>query len=152
MCLRPLHLLRESVIVLVIMAGFKVKYTKQVVAKYYMKQAKIELGRHFGKMQTCILKNSPIFKLEKVSTPILIRHNKGDQVVPWSQSVELFTGLRRLQKRAWMLQYDNGGHGLFGKDANDFTYRINQFFDHYLKGYPPPAWMIKRSSCEVERD
>ncbi len=55
------------------------------------------------------INNSPIFSLDKVTTPILIMNNKGDIVVPWMQGVELFTGLRRLQKKAWMLQYDKGG-------------------------------------------
>ncbi len=32
--------------------------------------------------------------------PVLIRHNKGDELVPWMQSVELFTALRRLQKKS----------------------------------------------------
>ncbi len=32
--------------------------------------------------------NSPIFKINKVTIPILIRHNKGDENVPWMQSVE----------------------------------------------------------------
>ncbi len=60
--------------------------------------------------------NSPIFKINEVTTPILIRHNKGDENVPWMQSVEFFTGLRRLQKPAWMLQYDDGDHGLGSSD------------------------------------
>jgi hypothetical protein len=40
-----------------------------------------------------------------------------------------------------MLQYDDGGHSVKGKDAVDFTIRLTQFFDHYLKGAPPPKWM-----------
>ncbi len=36
------------------------------------------------------IENSPIFKVNEVTTPILIRHNKGDDNVPWMQSVEFF--------------------------------------------------------------
>ncbi len=25
----------------------------------------------------------------------------------------------------------------------DYTKRLTQFFDHYLKGCPPPVWMTK---------
>ncbi len=59
------------------------------------------------------------------------------------QSVEFFTGLRRLEKPVWMLQYDEGGHGVSGKDAVDWTIRMTQFFDYYLKGAAPPKWMTE---------
>jgi hypothetical protein len=42
-----------------------------------------------------------------------------------------------------MLQYDKWGHGLQGKEAMDYTIRLTQFFDHYLKDAPPPQWMTK---------
>ncbi|MEP7374615.1 MAG: prolyl oligopeptidase family serine peptidase [Chitinophagaceae bacterium] len=87
------------------------------------------------------IKNSPIFKANKITTPLLIMHNKRDENVPWQQGVELFVALRRLSKLVWMLQYDNSGHGLNEKDAMDYTIRLMQFFDHYLKGSPAPKWM-----------
>jgi hypothetical protein len=40
-----------------------------------------------------------------------------------------------------MLQYEHGNHGAYGLDAIDYTTRITQFFDHYLKGVAPPMWM-----------
>lgn len=88
------------------------------------------------------IKNSPIFMVDKVKTPLLIMHNKNDIAVPWVQAIEFFTGLRRLKKRVWLLQYDQGGHALSEPiDALDYTIRLTQFFDHYLKGTPPPLWM-----------
>ncbi len=59
------------------------------------------------------------------------------------QGVEMFLALRRLGKKVWMLQYDNGDHGVNGKDAEDYTIRFTQFFDHYLKGAPAPRWMTE---------
>ncbi|KAA2238790.1 S9 family peptidase [Chitinophaga agrisoli] len=87
--------------------------------------------------------NSPIFKGNAVTTPLLIMHNKADAIVPWNQSVEFFTALRRLNKKAWMLQYDKSGHTVTGQNAADYTIRLTQFFDHYLKGVPAPMWMTK---------
>jgi dienelactone hydrolase len=89
--------------------------------------------------------NSPIFDADKVTTPLLIRQNKRDQLVPWQQGVEFFIALRRLNKNVWMLQYDNGGHGVgsLKKDKIDHTKRIEQFFDHYLKESPAPKWMTE---------
>jgi hypothetical protein len=55
----------------------------------------------------------------------------------------MFTALRRLQKKAWMLEYNEGNHGVDGKSADDFTIRMTQFFDHYLKHSPAPIWMTQ---------
>lgn len=90
------------------------------------------------------LANSPILRAEKIYTPLLIMHNKGDENVQWTQSVELFTGLRRLRKQVWMLQYDNEYHTLnIEKNQVDYTFRMTEFFDHFLKGLPAPVWMIR---------
>ncbi|HOQ61276.1 MAG TPA: hypothetical protein PKZ08_11680, partial [Vicinamibacterales bacterium] len=52
--------------------------------------------------------------------------------------------LRRLGKNVIMLEYVGENHGL-AKQANrqDYTIRMKEFFDHYLKGAPAPAWMIE---------
>jgi dienelactone hydrolase len=88
------------------------------------------------------IQNSPIFYADKVETPLLMMNNKNDRSVPFSQGLEFFTTLRRLGKRAWMLQYDNGDHMVSGKDAEDFHTRMMQFFDHYLKDSACPRWML----------
>lgn len=89
------------------------------------------------------LADSPIMNVDKITTPLLIFHNKKDEAVPWEQALELFIAMRRLSKRVWILQYDDGRHGVWGKNCEDYTIRITQFFDHYLKGTPPPVWMTK---------
>ena len=66
-----------------------------------------------------------------------------DTDVPHEQGVEFFTALRRLGKKSWMLQYDGQGHGVFGDAAKDFTIRVFQFFNYYLKDAPPPVWMTR---------
>lgn len=87
--------------------------------------------------------NSPLFHLPKVETPLLIMHNDGDGAVPWYQGIELYQGLRRLQKPVWMLNYNDDEHNLM-KDANrmDLSIRMREFFDHYLLGEPAPNWLI----------
>lgn len=90
------------------------------------------------------IKNSPIFFVDKVNTPLLIMHNKDDGAVQFGQSVELFTALRRLEKRVWLLQYEGEGHSIWNFDrAYDFLIRQQQFFDHYLKRSGAPVWMTK---------
>lgn len=86
--------------------------------------------------------NSPLFFADKINTPLLILHNDDDGAVPWYQGIELFVALRRLEKPAWMLNYNDNPHWVMG-DANrrDFATRMQQFFDHYLRDAPEPEWM-----------
>jgi hypothetical protein len=86
------------------------------------------------------LDQSSVLSADKVVSPLLQFHCRKDGV-PFEQAVQMFTALRRLDKKVWWLQYDRGGHILSGDDARDFTIRFTQFFDHYLKGAPPPRWM-----------
>jgi dienelactone hydrolase len=86
--------------------------------------------------------NSVIYTLDKVTTPLLLMHNKEDGAVPFSHSVLMFNSMRRLKKPVWLLQYDGEGHILFGENAMlDFFVRQQQFFNHYLKNAAAPSWM-----------
>ncbi len=88
--------------------------------------------------------NSPLFQAPKIETPLLILHNDRDGAVPWYQGIELFVAMRRLGKPAWMLNYNGEQHGLT-RDQNqrDWSIRMQQFFDHYLKDEPAPVWLAE---------
>lgn len=89
-------------------------------------------------------KGSAVLNAEKVSTPLLITHNIRDNQIEWRQGVEMYMALRRLAKKAWLLQYDEETHVLLGeRNKTDYTIRLTQFFDHYLKDAPPPKWMTE---------
>jgi len=69
-------------------------------------------------------------------------HNDEDGAVPWYQGIELFTALRRLDKKVWMLQYNGEDHNLVQRrNRKDLSRRLSQFFDHYLKGAPAANWI-----------
>ncbi|MDQ0107497.1 dipeptidyl aminopeptidase/acylaminoacyl peptidase [Chitinophaga terrae (ex Kim and Jung 2007)] len=105
------------------------------------------LGATLWKNRTTFINNSPIFYADKITTPLLIMHNESDGAVPFSQSVELFTALRRLGKQVWMLQYNGSGHQVEGtENMKDYTTRMIQFFDYYLKDKIRPTWLSKDSS------
>lgn len=88
------------------------------------------------------IENSPLFFADKVNTPLLIMHNDKDEAVPWYQGIEYFTALRRLGKQVWMLQYNDESHNISKRvNALDYTIRLSQFMDHFLKGAPMPVWM-----------
>jgi len=88
------------------------------------------------------LENSPLFNTDKINTPILIMHNDKDGAVPWYQGIEWFVALRRLDKKAWMLNYNDEPHWpLKLPNRKDFNVRMQEFFDHYLMGTEMPKWM-----------
>ncbi len=90
------------------------------------------------------IENSPLFTMDKVTTPILIMHNDQDGHVPWYQGIEYFIALRRLEKPVWMLNYTGEPHWPQKfKNKKDFQIRMAQFFDHYLNNKPMPRWMYE---------
>jgi hypothetical protein len=82
--------------------------------------------------------------LDRVTTPVMIIANDADDAVPWYQGIEMFLGLRRLGKEAYLFNYNGEPHHLNRRpNQKDYTMRMQQFFDHYLKGGPTPEWMEK---------
>jgi len=90
------------------------------------------------------MENSPIFNIDKINTPVLILHNDEDGAVPWYQGIEFFVAMRRLNKKAWFLNYNGEPHWPVKRQNRlDFNKRMEQFFDHYLMDAPMPQWMKK---------
>ncbi|MFM8395711.1 MAG: prolyl oligopeptidase family serine peptidase, partial [Acidobacteriota bacterium] len=90
------------------------------------------------------IENSPVFQAHRVETPILMVHNDNDDAVPWYQGIEYFLALRRLNKEAYMFNYNGEYHGLRRRpNQKDYTRRLQEFFDFHLKGAPKPEWMEK---------
>ena len=105
-------------------------------------QGQSRIGRNLWDATELYIANSPVFHANRVHTPLLIMHNDQDGAVPWYQGIEMFMALRRLGKPVWMLQYNGEAHNLVERrNRKDITRRLQQFFDHYLKGDPMPEWM-----------
>ncbi len=87
-------------------------------------------------------RNSPVYFAKRVTTPLLLLHNDEDGAVDWNQGIEYFNALRRLKKPVVMLQYKGENHGLAKpENRRDYSLRMAEFFDHYLKGEPAPEWL-----------
>ena len=112
--------------------------------QFQYEQTQSRIGVPMSDSLLLYIENSPVFYADKVNTPLLIMHNDKDGAVPWYQGIEYFMALRRLGKSVWMLQYNNEAHNLKERrNAKDLSIRLQQFFDHYLKGSPAPVWMTK---------
>ena len=85
---------------------------------------------------------SPISGVESMNTPVLYLHGEEDPTVNWEQGLEWFNALRFLGKPIIWLSYPDEGHGLAKlQNRIDFQHRLQDFFDHHLKGAPAPEWM-----------
>lgn len=79
---------------------------------------------------------------DRVTTPLLMIHNDADDAVPWYQGIEYYLALRRLNKEVYLFSYNGEPHNLRRRaNQKDYTVRLQQFFDYYLKGAPKPDWM-----------
>jgi len=86
-------------------------------------------------------RNSPVYYAGNVQAPLLLLHNDKDGAVDWNQGIEYYNTLRRMGKPVVMLQYKGENHGLRQpENQKDYTVRMKEFFDHYLKGAPAPGW------------
>ena len=89
-------------------------------------------------------RNSPIHKVHEMETPLLMAFGNEDGVVDWDQGTEFYNFARRAGKQMVLLVYEGEDHG-FRQKANQVDYhrRILEWFGHYLKGEPAPAWITE---------
>ena len=119
-----------------------IRWGSGITRQVQYEQGQSRIGKDLWSGFDLYYENSPLFFAPNVTTPVLIMHNDKDGAVPWYQGIEFFVGLRRLGKVAWMLQYNDETHNLSGYvNAYDYTIRLSQFMDHFLKGAPMPKWM-----------
>lgn len=88
------------------------------------------------------IENSPVFYADRIETPLLIQFGDKDGAVPWTQGIELYMAMRRLQKPCVFLQYRDEPHHL-KQYANklDYSIRMKQWLDHYCLGKPAEQWI-----------
>ncbi|MFI5357265.1 MAG: S9 family peptidase [Opitutales bacterium] len=119
-----------------------IRWTSGQPRLFQYEQTQSRIGRPLADAPELYLENSPVFHVQQVTTPLLLLHNDRDGAVPWYQSIELFLALRRYDKPVWWLNYRDEGHGLIRRaNQKDFSRRLWQYFDHYLRGAPAPDWL-----------
>ncbi len=112
--------------------------------QFQYEKTQSRIGATLWQRPDLYIKNSPLFAADKIKTPLLIMHNDADGSVPWYQGIELFTAMKRLGKKVWMLEYNGEDHNLVErKNRKDLSVRLGQFFDYYLKDAPAADWIKK---------
>ncbi|HET9423986.1 MAG TPA: prolyl oligopeptidase family serine peptidase, partial [Gemmatimonadaceae bacterium] len=96
-----------------------------------------------------MLDNSPLNKVHVMpAKSMLLEVGSEDGVVDSRQGSLFYNYARRAGKHVVMLMYPGEGHGLAKKENQvDYHRRINQWFDHYLKGNPPAKWITDGQSA-----
>ena len=129
-----------------------IRYGTGIPRQFQYERAQSRIGGSPWQYPLRFLENSPVFSADRVETPLLMLHNDADDAVPWTQGIEFFLALRRLNKEAYFFNYNGEPHGI-RKRANqmDYALRLFQFFNHFLRNEPKPKWM-QQGIPYIERD
>jgi dienelactone hydrolase len=121
-----------------------IRWGSGVARAFQYEKSQSRIGGSIWEYPTRFIENSPLFWLDKVTTPLLMMHNDADDAVPWYQGIETFVAMRRLGKEVYLINYNNDVHNPQGRaNQKDIAMRMQQFFDHHLRGMPAPDWMRK---------
>jgi dipeptidyl aminopeptidase/acylaminoacyl peptidase len=99
-----------------------------------------------------MIDNSPLAMVDKMPVKaMLLEAGSDDGTVDPRQASLFYNYARRAGKDVVLLMYPGEGHGLQKKENQlDYERRILQWFGHYLKGDPAPAW-IANGQTALER-
>ena len=119
-----------------------IRWGSGLVRQFQYEKTQSRIGATLWEKPNLYIENSALFSLPKVKTPLVIMANDADDAVPWYQGIEMYTGMRRLGKKVWMLTYNGEAHNLVErKNRKDIQIREQQFFDYMLKGDKPAKWI-----------
>ncbi|MBU4493936.1 MAG: prolyl oligopeptidase family serine peptidase [Acidobacteria bacterium] len=121
-----------------------IRWASGLSRQFQYEKSQSRIGGSLWEYPERYIENSPVFFADRIQTPMLIMFGDEDGAVPWYQGIELYMALRRLGKDCIFLQYRGEPHHP-QKYANklDYSIRMKEYFDVYLKGQPAPDWIKK---------
>ena len=121
-----------------------IRWGPGILRQFQYEKTQSRIGATLWERPDLYIQNSALFSLPKVKTPLVIMANDADDAVPWYQGIEMYSGMRRLGKKVWMLTYNGEAHNLVErKNRKDIQIREQQFFDYMLKGDKPSKWITE---------
>jgi dipeptidyl aminopeptidase/acylaminoacyl peptidase len=126
-----------------------IRWESGVARQFQYEKTQSRIGGSLWEKRDLFIENSALFFADRVKTPLLIEHGDDDGAVPWYQGIEMYLALRRLGKDCILLQYRGEPHHL-QKYPNklDYSIKMKQYFDHYLKGDPAAEWITNGQSYQ----
>ncbi len=121
-----------------------IRWGTGLARQFQYEKSQSRIGGSLWEKPELYIENSPVFYADRINTPLLIQHGDADEAVPWYQAIELYLACRRLDKNCIFLQYRDEPHHLkIYANKLDYSIKMKEFFDHYLKGEPAPEWIEK---------
>jgi len=119
-----------------------IRWESGLARQFQYEQDQSRIGASLWQARDRYIENSPVFYADRIKTPLLLMHGDEDGAVPWYQSIEIYLAMRRLGKDCIFLQYRGEPHHP-QKYPNklDYSIRMMEYFDHYLKGAPAAGWI-----------
>jgi len=121
-----------------------IRWESGLARQFQYEKDQSRIGRSLWESRDLFIENSSVFYADRIQTPLLLMAGDQDGAVPWEQGIELYLAMRRLGKDCVFLQYRGEPHHP-QKFANklDYSIRMKQYLDHYLKGEPAPDWISR---------
>ncbi|MFT4840983.1 MAG: dipeptidyl aminopeptidase/acylaminoacyl peptidase [Planctomycetota bacterium] len=119
-----------------------IRWESGMSRQFQYEKTQSRIGGSLWAARDLYIENSPVFFADRIQTPLLIQFGDQDGAVPWTQGIELYMAMRRLQKPCVFLQYRGEPHHL-KQYANklDYSMRMKQWLDHFCIGGPAPQWI-----------
>ncbi len=119
-----------------------IRWGSGVARQFQYETGQSRIGYNIFDRRYLYIENSPLFYAHEINTPMLLMHGDVDEAVPWEQSIEMYLAMRRAGKDVIFLQYrDEPHHPQKYSNKIDYTIRMKEYFDHYLKGVEAPEWI-----------
>lgn len=102
--------------------------------------SEVSMGNSYPWSETDLyVKQSPLYRADKINTPILFLHGDHDNNVPFGESIQMFTALKLLGKPTAFVAVSDQDHQIldYGK-RKKWQDTIFAWFSKYLKD--DPAW------------
>ncbi|PWJ97883.1 dipeptidyl aminopeptidase/acylaminoacyl peptidase [Flavobacterium araucananum] len=92
------------------------------------------MGASFYDLKEQYNKNSPLYNVQQLNTPLLLWAGKEDYNVNWSQSIYMHMAMKRLHKKGKLLLFKNEGHNIMNLDNQELLSKeIEEWFDTFCK-------------------
>jgi dipeptidyl aminopeptidase/acylaminoacyl peptidase len=83
------------------------------------------------------INQSPLYKADKITTPLLLLHGSADTNVPVGESIQMFNALRILGKTVEFVQVQGENHAIYDHAKRiEWNKTIHAWFARWLKDQP----------------